>query len=226
MDVESQMRVVSVNVGQPREVVWKGRTVSTGIFKAPVTGKVTVRRLNLDGDRQADLSVHGGPEKAIYVYPAEYYQSWRAELPDMDLPWAMFGENLTIEGLQDNTVNIGDEFRIGTARVVVTQPRMPCYKLGLKFKRDDILKRFLVSDRSGFYLAVLEEGEVEAGDAITLLKRDEHNLTVTDIVHLYTHDKNNLEALQRAMLVPALPEGWRNYFSERVDRLLDESLTK
>ena len=220
MDAGTQMRVVSVNVGQPREVVWKGRTVSTGIFKEPITGKVAVRRLNLDGDRQADLTVHGGPEKAIYVYPAEYYRSWHAELPEMDLPWGMFGENLTIQGLQDNKVNIGDEFRIGSARVVVTQPRMPCYKLGLKFKRDDILKRFLVSDRSGFYLAVLEEGEVEAGDPITLLKRDEHNVTVTDIVHLYTYDKNNQVALQRAILVPALPQGWRDYFSERIDDLL------
>ena len=220
MDVGTQMRVVSVNVGQPREVVWKGRTVSTSIFKEPVMGKVAVRRLNLDGDRQADLSVHGGPEKAIYVYPAEYYQSWRAELPEIDLPWGMFGENLTIQGVQDNIVNIGDEFRIGSAHVVVTQPRMPCYKLGIKFQRDDILKRFLVSDRSGFYLAVLEEGEIEAGDSITLLKRDEHNVTVTDIVHLYTNDKNNLDALQRAILVPALPQGWRDYFGERIDQLL------
>ena len=220
MAIESPMRVVSVNVGQPREVLWKGRTVSTSIFKHPVQGKVMARRLNLDGDRQADLTVHGGPEKAIYVYPAEYYSAWRAELPEMDLPWAMFGENLTIEGLVDNEVNIGDEFRIGSARVVVTQPRMPCYKLGLKFKRDDILKRFLVSDRSGFYLAVLEEGEIEAGDPITLLKRDEHNVTVTDIVHLYTSDKNNLDALQRAVFVPALPQGWRDYFGERIDQLL------
>ena len=222
MVTESPMRVVSVNVGQPREVQWKRRTVSTGIFKEPVKGRVMARKLNLDGDRQADLSVHGGPEKAIYVYPAEYYQSWRAELPEMDLPWSMFGENLTIEGLQDGQVNIGDEFRIGSAHVVVTQPRMPCYKLGLKFQRDDILKRFLVSDRSGFYLAVLEEGEIEAGDSITLLKRDEHNVTVTDIMHLYTSDKNNLDALQRAILVPALPQGWRDYFNERIDQLSDE----
>lgn len=222
MQATSIGRVVSINVGQPREVQWKGRTVSTGIFKQPVKGKVAARKLNLDGDRQADLSVHGGPEKAVYVYPAEYYQSWRAELPEMDLPWAMFGENLTTEGLQDGEVNIGDEFRIGTTHVVVTQPRMPCYKLGLKFQRDDILKRFLLSNRSGFYLSVLEEGEVEAGDTITLLKRDEHNVTVTDIVHLYTHDKNNLDALQRAVLVPALPQGWRDYFGERIDQLLEE----
>jgi MOSC domain-containing protein YiiM len=217
MQPQSQMRVVSVNVGKPREVEWKGKIVSTGIFKEPVTGRVAVRRLNLDGDRQADLSVHGGPEKAVYVYPAEHYQFWRNEFPNMELPWSMFGENLTVEGLQEDTVNIGDQFRIGSARVVVTQPRMPCYKLGIKFKRDDILKRFLVSGRSGFYLAVLEEGEVEAGDPITLIKRNENGVTVADITRLYTSDKHNLSALRKAVAVEALPEGWREYFYERIN---------
>jgi MOSC domain-containing protein YiiM len=217
MQPQSQMRVVSVNVGKPREVAWKGKIVSTGIFKEPVTGRVAVRRLNLDGDRQADLSVHGGPEKAIYVYPAEHYQFWRNEFPNMELPWSMFGENLTVEGLQEDTVNIGDQLRIGSARVVVTQPRMPCYKLGIKFKRDDILKRFLVSGRSGFYLAVLEEGEIEAGDPITLIKRNENGVTVADITRLYTSDKHNLAALRKAVTVEALPEGWREYFYERIN---------
>jgi MOSC domain-containing protein YiiM len=211
------MRVVSVNVGKPREVEWKGKIVSTSIFKEPVTGRVAMRRLNLDGDRQADLSVHGGAEKAVYVYPAEHYQFWRNEFPNMELPWSMFGENLTVEGLQEDTVNIGDQLRIGSAQVVVTQPRMPCYKLGIKFKRDDILKRFLVSGRSGFYLAVLEEGEVEAGDPITLIKRNENGVTVGDITRLYTSDKHNLAALRKAVTVEALPEGWREYFYERIN---------
>ncbi len=214
---QSQMRVVSVNVGKPREVEWKGKIVSTSIFKEPVTGRVAMRRLNLDGDRQADLSVHGGPEKAVYVYPAEHYQFWRNEFPNMELPWSMFGENLTVEGLREDTVNIGDQLRIGSAQVVVTQPRMPCYKLGIKFKRDDILKRFLVSGRSGFYLAVLEEGEVEAGDPITLIKRNENGVTVGDITRLYTSDKHNLAALRKAVAVEALPEGWREYFYERIN---------
>lgn len=214
---QSQMRVVSVNVGKPREVEWKGKIVSTSIFKEPVTGRVAMRRLNLDGDRQADLSVHGGPEKAVYVYPAEHYQFWRNEFPNMELPWSMFGENLTVEGLQEDIVNIGDQLRIGSARVVVTQPRMPCYKLGIKFKRDDILKRFLVSGRSGFYLAVLEEGEVEAGDPITLIKRNENGVTVADITRLYTSDKHNLAALRKAVAVEALSEGWREYFYERIN---------
>jgi MOSC domain-containing protein YiiM len=212
------MRLVSVNVGLPREVLWKRRMVLTGIFKEPVAGRVAVRRLNLEGDRQADLTVHGGLEKAIYVYPAEYYAYWRKEFPDMDLPFGMFGENFTVEGL-DEMVNIGDQFNIGTTKVMVTQPRLPCYKLGLKFKRDDILKRFLNSGLTGFYLSVLEEGEVEAGDAITRIKHDENGITVEDITQLYAFDRHNMTMLQRVVAVEALPEGWREYFQERIEQL-------
>ncbi len=213
-----QMRLVSVNVGLPREVLWKRRMVLTGIFKEPVAGRVAVRRLNLEGDRQADLTVHGGLEKAIYVYPAEYYTYWRKEFPDMELPFGMFGENFTVEGL-DEMVNIGDQFSIGTTKVMVTQPRLPCYKLGLKFKRDDILKRFLNSGLTGFYLSVLEEGEVEAGDAITRIKHDENEITVEDITQLYAFDRHNMTMLQRVVTVEALPEGWREYFQERIEQL-------
>ena len=218
MESLSQMRVVSVNVGLPREVLWKQRIVSTGIFKEPVAGRVRVRRLNLDGDRQADLSVHGGPEKAIYVYPADYYPAWRKELPDMDIPWAMFGENLTVEGLRDDTVHIGDQFRIGSTLVAVTQPRMPCYKLGIRFGRDDILRRLLASGRTGFYFAVLEEGDVATGDPIILVKRDEHAIPVAEITRLYTSKKREIEALQRVVQLEALPESWRDFFQERLYR--------
>src|SRR5713226_4461265 len=166
------MRVVSVNVGLPREVMWKGKRVTTGIFKEPVEGRVMMRTLNLDGDLQADLTVHGGPNKAAYVYPSEHYDYWRGELDDKTLPWGMFGENLTTEGLLEDAVNIGDRFRIGSAEVMVTEPRMPCYKLGVKFGRDDIIKRFSRSACTGFYFAVLREGEVGAGDAIELMSRD------------------------------------------------------
>jgi len=213
------MKVVSVNVGLPREVTWNGKVITTGIYKEPVDGRVTLRTLNLDGDKQADLSVHGGPTKAVYLYPAEHYEYWREELPDMDLPWGMFGENLTVEGLSEDTVNIGDRFRIGTAEVMVTEPRMPCYKLGIKFGRDDILKRFLVSLRSGFYFAVLQEGDVGAGDTIDPVGRDKNDITVTDIVRLYSSDKNNLELLNRAMRVEALPESWKNHFQHRIEKL-------
>ena len=210
---QAPMRVISVNVGLPRAVEWKGRQVLTGIFKEPVAGPVAVRALNLDGDRQADLSVHGGPDKAVYVYPREHYDYWRRELPDMELPFGMFGENLTVEGLDEEAVSIGDRFRVGSAEVIVTQPRMPCYKLGLKFGRDDILKRFLESERTGFYFRVLREGEVAAGDAITLLAPDPAGVRIGDITRLYTHERNNLDLLRRAIAVEALPVSWRDYFS-------------
>src|SRR6266851_1777434 len=163
------MKLLSVNVGLPRDVISKGRLVTTGIFKEPVEGRVRLRTLNLDGDRQADLKVHGGIDKAVYAYPAEHYDYWRSELPGVELPWGMFGENFTVEGMLESGVNIGDEFRIGSAELVVTQPRLPCYKLAVKFGRDDIIKRFLGSGRTGFYFAVLKEGEVGAGDSIELL---------------------------------------------------------
>src|SRR5436309_6546933 len=199
------MRLVSVNVGLPREVAWKGRSVSTGIFKESVQGRVTVRRLNLDGDRQADLSVHGGADKAVYAYPAEHYNYWRGELAGVEMPFGMFGENFTTEGLVEEAVNIGDRFRIGTAELVVTQPRLPCYKLGLKFGRDDMVKRFLQSGLTGFYFSVFEEGEVAAGDLIRLLDRDEHQVKVSDITRLYRLDKRNLDLLRRVVEVEALP---------------------
>src|SRR5215475_6227487 len=174
----STMKVVSVNVGLPRTVQWKGKAVSTGIFKAPVSGRVPLRSLNFDGDRQADLRVHGGPDKAVYVYPAEHYAYWHPELADMTLPWGMFGENLTTEGLDEGALQIGDRFRVGSAEVVVTQPRLPCYKLGLKFGRDDIVKRFLASGRLGFYLRVVTEGEIAAGDEVLALERAKDSLPV------------------------------------------------
>jgi len=179
------MKLVSLNVGTPREVTLKNRTITTGIFKEPVQGRVMLRRLNIDGDKQADLSVHGGADKAVYVYPKEHYEYWRQKLPNMKLPWGMFGENFTTEGLLEDAVRIGDRFRVGTAELKVTQPRLPCYKLGIKFGRADMVKRFLASGRTGFYLAVLREGMVGAGDTIELIGRNANNATVAEIVKLY-----------------------------------------
>ncbi len=213
------MKLVSVNVGLPRETIWKGREVKTGIFKEPIEGPVMVRKLNLDGDGQADLSVHGGLDKAVYGYAAEHYEYWRRELPGMKLPWGMFGENFTMEVLLEEFVNIGDRFRIGSSVLMVTQPRMPCYKLAVKFGRDDIVKRFLRSGRPGFYFSVLEEGEVSAGDEIELISRDENNVTVVDITRLYVSEKDNLELLHRAVRIEVLPESWRGYFRHRVEGL-------
>jgi MOSC domain-containing protein YiiM len=217
--VESAVESVveSVNVGLPREVLWKGRQVVTSIFKEPVAGRVALRRLNLEGDQQADLRVHGGPDMAVYIYPADYYAFWRAQFPEMDLPWGMFGENLTIWGLQDDTVHIGDHLQVGSAQLVVRSPRMPCYKLGMKFGRDDVLKLLFQNGYSGFYCAVLQEGDVAAGDPVTLLHRDERAVSVRDIVHLQGESRYDADLLRRAVAVEALPQNWRETFLERLE---------
>lgn len=213
------MKVISVNVGAPRVVMLNGDPVTTGIFKEPVAGRVMLRILNLDGDRQADLSVHGGPTKAVYAYPSEHYGYWKRELPETALPWGMFGENFTTAGLSESELNIGDKFRIGSAVVRVTEPRMPCYKLGIKFGHPDIVKRFLASERTGFYFAVLQEGEVGAGDEIQLIEESKDNVKVSDITRLYTSEKHNVPLLRRAIEVEALPESWRGYFRNRIEKL-------
>ncbi len=213
------MKLLSVNVGLPREVEWRGRPVTTGIFKSPVAGRVKVRTLNLDGDRQADLSVHGGPDKAVYAYPAEHYEYWRQELPGVDLPPGSFGENFTTEGLRETEARIGDRFRVGSTVVTVTQPRMPCSNLGVKFGRDDMVKRFLVSERTGFYFAVVQEGDVAAGDAIEPLERPPHEVTVSEITRLYARDREDLEALRRVVEIEALPESWLGHFRHQMEKL-------
>ena len=213
------MKIISLNVGKPRLVIRNDEPVSTGIFKEPVAHRVMMRTLNLDGDRQADLSVHGGPYKAVYVYPSEHYDFWKHELPDMDLPWGIFGENFTTTGLLETEVNIGDKFRIGNAEVMVTQPRMPCYKLGIRFGRADIIKRFLLSERTGFYLSVLKEGEVGVGDELELLKANAAGVKVVDVTRLYSTDKDNVDLLRRVLTVEELPESWREYLQKRLENL-------
>jgi MOSC domain-containing protein YiiM len=215
------MKILSVNVGLPREVLSGKDIVTTGIFKEAVEGPVKLRKLNLDGDKQADLTVHGGEDKAVYAYPREHYDYWQLELPNTALPWGMFGENFTTEGLIEDAVNIGDRFHMGSAEVVATQPRMPCYKLGVKFGRMDVVRRFLTSGRPGIYFKVLQEGEVEAGDSIDLISKDENNITVKDIVRLYVKDTKDIESMQRAIRVKDLPIGWRNYFREQIKQLTE-----
>jgi MOSC domain-containing protein YiiM len=210
------MKLVAISVGGPREVQWRGRSVQTSIFKTPVSRRVHVTRGNIEGDQQSDLSVHGGPEKAVYAYPAEHYNFWRRELPDAELSWGAFGENFTTEGLLEDEVWIGDRYRVGTVELVVTQPRMPCYKLAIRFNRPDMVKRFLQSRRSGFYLAVEREGEIGAGDAIERFARDERRLTVADVVALYATDSANQPLLENASDHPSLPATWREYFRKRL----------
>jgi MOSC domain-containing protein YiiM len=212
------MKLISVNVGLPREVTWKGKMVSTGIFKEPVRDRVMVRSLNLDGDKQADLTVHGGLDKAVYVYPFEHYDYWRGELSDTELTLGNFGENFTTTGLREEEVNIGDRFGIGSVELMVTQPRLPCYKLGIRFGRSDMVKRFLASRRTGFYFRVLQEGEVGIGDTLELVSQDDNNITVADITQLYVREQDNPELLHRTAQLEALPESWRDYFQEQIRR--------
>ena len=212
------MKILSLNISLPREVIWQGKVVTTGIFKEPVNGPVMLRRLNLDGDGQADLTVHGGASKAVYAYPSEHYAFWRAELPGMDLPWGVFGENFTTEGLLETAVYIGDRFRIGETEVMVTEPRMPCYKLGIKFGRADIIKRFLASRRTGFYFAVVREGMVAAGDVLELIGRGQQEISVADITRLYAFEKGDVKGLRRAIEVEALPESWKGYFRRQLEK--------
>lgn len=210
------MRLVSVNVGLPREISNGARTAVSGIYKSPVAGRVRLRRLNLDGDQQADLSVHGGPDKAVYVYPSEHYAAWRTELPDAELAWGAFGENFDTEGLLESDVCVGDELQIGAVHLQVTQPRMPCFKLGIRFGRDDMIERFLASRRSGFYVRVLQAADVGAGDAIEIVARDPQRVTIADLVRLYSRGRDDLATLRRAVAVPALPEGWRARFQRQL----------
>lgn len=229
------MKLVSLNLGLPRAVTWHGMNVSTGIFKQPVDGRVALRKLNLDGDRQADLSVHGGKDKAVYCYPLEHYGYWKKQLPGNELPLGAFGENFTLdfgtEGfnsagndavLREQTIHIGDRFSVGSAEVVVTQPRLPCYKLGIRFQMDDMVKRFLVSGRSGFYLAVTREGEVGVGDEMRPLAQDPNAVPVSAITQLYIakrYSSDDLQVMQRALHVAALPESWKEYFRERLEQV-------
>ena len=210
------MQIVSVNVGLPRIITWRGDEIETGIFKEPVEGRRIVRRLNLDGDRQADLTVHGGPNKAVYAYPIEHYAFWRDFLKREDLPPGSLGENLTTEGLTEETLHIGDRLEIGTTELVVVQPRQPCFKLAAKFARTDIVRRMLESGYSGFYLAVRREGEVGQGDTIRVIERDPHQVKVADLNRLYHGKTVDIALMQRAVQVEALPEEWRAALRERL----------
>lgn len=203
----------------PRLLAWRGETLKTGIFKSPVEGRIMVRTTNLDGDRQADLSVHGGVDKAVYGYASEHYQYWQSELPQDRLPWGAFGENFTTEGMLETNLFPGDEYRVGMARVRVTTPRLPCFKLAAKFRREDMIERFLTSGFSGFYFSVVEEGEAGAGDEFTLLKQAGHDVTVADVNQLYVSRSPDADLLRRAAQVEALPESWRQRFLSKLDDL-------
>lgn len=212
------MKILSVNVGLPMEIVSNGEAVTTGIYKAPVRGRVNVGWLNLEGDGQADLSAHGGTNKAVYAYPSDHYKYWRRELPGLEMPWGMFGENLTLEGLLEENAHIGDHFRMGTAVLMVTQPRLPCYKLGIRFGRDDFPDRFLASRRTGFYFAVVEEGELGEGDTLDPVHREANRVSIADLLRLeFDHPDPDLHLVERALQVEALTPGWRKRLMKKLD---------
>ena len=213
------MKLISVNVSKPKPMSSQGKTVLTGIFKQPVEGRVHVGRLNLEGDQQADLSVHGGAHQAVYVYPFEHYRVWQNELGRNDLSFGQFGENFTVSGLLENQVCIGDVFRIGSALFQVTQPRVPCFKLATKMESTQFPKLFMATARTGFYLRVMEEGDVEAGDSIIQENRYSSGMTVESVFRLAFFDQDNRAKLEEAVCIASLSPGWQRMFEKRLEEL-------
>lgn len=211
------MKLVSLNTGRPRDVDVHGCIVRTSIWKRPRQGRLRVTTLNIEGDEQSDLTVHGGTYKAVYCYPSEHYEYWRRELPGAELPWGVFGENLTTEGLLETDVRIGDRMEIGSAEFLVTQPRQPCFKLGIRFGRDDMIKRFLASSRSGFYVRVVREGDIAGGDPIRFVARAAESMSVGDIFALYFDDEGRDDDLRRAAAAPGLAPSWKDHFLKRLE---------
>jgi MOSC domain-containing protein YiiM len=222
MDGSGVINLVSVNCGLPRQMLWHGRTVTTSIYKEPVQGRVALRTLNLDGDRQSDLSVHGGVSKAVYCYPAAHYEYWKKELPGRELPLGSFGENFTVAGLIEDSVHIGDRFAVGSAEVMVTEPRLPCYKLAMKFESNEMVNRFLASRRSGFYVAVLREGEVGAGDKMVMTGREPGSVPLPWILRLHVakeYSREDVLDVRQILAAPAVLDSWKEYFRERLIRV-------
>ncbi len=211
------MKLVSVNTGSVRRVRQEGRTVSTGIYKHPVDRRIRLGASGLEGDAQADTKRHGGADMAAYAYPAEHYRYWRVELAGIELPWGIFGENLTTEGLAEETVHIGDRFRIGDAELIVTQPRLPCFKLGIRFGRPDIVRRFLESGRTGFYFKIAVEGKIGKGDRISLIAADPARVSVAQIVSLVAGERMDTDLVFRAARHEALPAEWRRRILRRLE---------
>ncbi len=210
------MKLLSVNVGQPRQVEWEGEIVRSSIYKTSVEGPVRLRRHNLDGDEQSDRLAHGGPDQAVYAYPYEHYAYWQAQLPGATLEFGNFGENLTLQGLLEEKACVGDVYRVGEAQLRITAPRIPCYKLEMRMQRPGMIERFLNSRRSGFYLAVEQEGTLRAGDALALEHKDPHQVSIAELMRIYVLDKDDQEALERALAVETLPENWRRRFQRRL----------
>lgn len=213
------MKLISVNVGLAREIEYAGKKEMTGIYKNPVPGPVMLRQLSLDGDQQVDLKNHGGVGRAVYMYPYEHYEYWSAELNRDDLTYGIFGENLTTLGLLETEVRIGDRYRVGEAEIVITQPRMPCYKLGVRMGDERIIKRMTASRKHGFYGGVVSMGQVRPGDPISLVWQDPLGLTVDDVVRIHTVDTGDVETLRKAVSSKALAEEYRQRYRKQLAKL-------
>src|SRR6516164_7744943 len=205
-------RLLSANVGLPRDIMWKGRTVHTGIWKNPVAGRCRVGRLNLDGDGQGDLHGHGGEQRAAFVYQIESYRYWQEQLNRSDFVHGQFGENFTVEGLPDDAVCIGDHYQIGQALFEVTQPRVTCYRVGIRMNEPRMPALLTSSGRPGFYFRVLREGEVGAGDEIVKVAEASERMTVAEINALLYSPNHARDQLERALRIEALSRGWRASF--------------
>ena len=223
MTQEMPPRLVSVNVGLPREITWHGKTVRTGIWKSPVNGRVIVRKLNLDGDGQGDLAGHGGLNRAVMVYQLDSYRYWERQLSRNDFSYGQFGENFTVEGLPDAEVCIGDRYRIGTALFEVSQPRVTCYRLGIRMDEPQMAALVVAHHRPGFYFRVLEEGEVGAGDEIVKIAEGPERMNVAEIDALLYLPNHDIEQLERALRIPALSRGWQGSFQAILENKKSET---
>ena len=193
------MKIISTNIGLPQTITWKEKTVQTGIFKKPVNKPIFLSKLGVDEDAVMNKKVHGGIDKSCYLYPTDHYAFWKQKYPDLDWNWGIFGENLSVAGLAENKMHIGDVLEIGESIVKITQPRIPCYKLGVRFGHQEIIKQFLEASRSGIYVKVLKEGFVQAGDQVYLLERQSNNLTVSQIFDQFTASKRDKYLIDKAL---------------------------
>src|SRR5690348_9435256 len=211
-------RLLSVNAGHPREIAWRGKTVFTSVWKAPVRGRLVVRRLNVDGDAQGDLHGHGGEHRAVFVYQTDSYRHWERELKRSDFTFGQFGENFTVEGLADGEVCVGDRYRIGGALFEVTQPRVTCYRVGIRMDEPRMAALLVAHQRPGFYFRVLQEGEVGAGDNIVKIAEGPERITVAEVDGLLYLPGHSREELEHALRVPALSKGWQGSFRAMLEQ--------
>lgn len=210
------LKVVSLNVGKVKEVTYDGKTIRTGIYKKPIQEPLEAKGINIEGDDQGNRKTHGGIDRAIYSYPMEHYSYWKKQYPTKELPFGMFGENLTTEGLLEKDVKVGDIFKIGTTKIMALQPRMPCYRLGYKFDDEKIIDKFLETDYCGIFYRIIKEGKLQVGDEINLIKSDPDSMTIVEIFYLM-QDKGTKDLIQKALNLEHLPDVLKKRFQKLLE---------